>query len=297
VNESSPVNETSPDHPGRAEKKSGWDKASVIVQGIGGLAIFVSLAGLFIGIRQFNDQQETNAVDLREQQYQTTLSTYLDDMSDLVLNHKLVTAGTDSSITAIAVARTATALRNLDGASKGILVRFLWEAGLVFRPNPVLDLYQMNISGAVFQNANLYQADLSPDDLIGANFDGAQLEGADLSQSALMQASMREANLSCWRPHPQRSQKVCTDLSGALLMRADLTGANLTDANLTDADLDGANLSDAVLAGANLHGACYNTTPGTVTDPQGHPVTNMPTRWPSGFDPKAAGARLVCPGA
>ena len=102
------------------EKKSGLGKISAIIQATSGLAIFVSLAGLFIGIRQFNDQQTTNATDLMNQQHQTTLDKYLDDMSDLVLNHKLATSGPDSPITAIATARTATALRNLDGFRKGI---------------------------------------------------------------------------------------------------------------------------------------------------------------------------------
>jgi uncharacterized protein YjbI with pentapeptide repeats len=269
---------------GREEKKSGWDKASVIVQAIGGLAIFVSLAGLFIGVRQFNEQQRTNAADLVNQQHHATLDKYLDDMSNLVLNKQLITSGPNSPITAIAIARTATALRNLDGPSKGILVRFLWEAGLIFRPKPILDLYEVDLSGAVFQNANLYQAYLSPLGLTGANFNGAQLQGASLSQSVLIQSHLEHADLACW------SRKVCTDLSGSYLMRADLTGTNLRGANLTDAELDGANLSGAILAGANLHRALYNTRSIKVKNAQGNWVTNMPTRWPRGFDPKAAGA-------
>lgn len=270
---------------GRGEKKSGWDKAAVIVQAIGGLAIFVSLAALFIGVRQFNEQQGTNAKNLVNQQHQATLNTYLDDMSDLVLNHQLTTSGPNSAITAIAIARTATALRNLDGPSKGILLRFLWEAGLILRPNPILDLYEVDLSGAVLQGANLYQVYLSPLNLTGANFDDAHLEGAYLNGSVLIQARLEYADLSC------RSQKVCTELSGAYLMRADLTHANLTDANLMGAELDGANLNRATLAGANLHDALYNARPLKVTNAQGEMVTDMPTRWPAGFNPQAAGAR------
>src|SRR5215468_9867614 len=58
---------------GRAKKNSGWHKASVVAQGIGGLAIFVSLAGLLIGARKFNDQQEENAAHPVNRQRQTTL--------------------------------------------------------------------------------------------------------------------------------------------------------------------------------------------------------------------------------
>jgi uncharacterized protein YjbI with pentapeptide repeats len=272
------------DHTGRAEKKSGWDKASVIVQAIGGLAIFVSLAGLFIGVRQFNAQQKGNAKELVDQRHQTTLDKYLDDMSDLVLNHQLATSSPASPINAIAIARTATALRNLDGASKGIVIRFLWEAGLIVRPTPILTLYQIDLDNAVFQNASLYRAHLSQLSIVGANFDGAGLRGADLSGSVLIGSQLENAHLNCWSP------KLCTDLSGAYLIRAGLINADLTGANLTRADLDGADLSRAKLAGANLHHALYNTRSEKVLSLQGKSVINMPTRWPRGFDPKAAGA-------
>jgi hypothetical protein len=286
------VNEPHQPTPERAdqqEEKSGWDKASVIVQAIGGLAIFVSLAGLFIGLWQFNTQQKTNAADQVNQRHQTTLDNYLNDISDLVLNHNLTSAAPDSAITAIAIARTATTVRYLDGASKGLLVRFLWEAGLILRPNPTLHLYQVDLSGTDFQNANLYRVYLSPLSLSGANFSGAQLEGAYLRKDVFIQASLKNADLACW------TRELCTNLTGAYLIRADLVGANLRGADLRGADLDGANLSGANLAGANLHGAVYNARAASVYNGQGQLVINMPTSWPKGFDPKAAGARCdVC---
>jgi hypothetical protein len=274
------------DHADRAENKSGWDKASVMVQAVGALAIFVSLAGLIVGVWQFNQQQVTNARDQLDRQHQATLDKFLDDMSDLVLNHQLTSSGPDSPITAIAIARTATALRNLDGdgSSKGILIRFLWNAGLITSPNPILRLYLLDLDGAVFQGARLNQAYLSQLSIVGADFNGAVLSGADLSKSILIGSSLSSANLSCF------SQGICTDLSGAYLMRADLMGADLAGADLAGADLDGANLSEARLAGAELHNAFYNIRPEKVTNEQGEPVTNMPTIWPAGFDPKTAGA-------
>jgi hypothetical protein len=273
-----------PDRPAPAEQKSGWDKAGVIVQAIGGLAIFVSLAGLFIGIRQFNDQQKMSAAELVDQQHQTTLNDYFDDMSDLVLNHKLISLGPDSSIAGIAVARTATALRDLagDGSSEGSLIRYLWEAGLILGPKPVLVLYQVDLNGAEFQNANLYYAYLSQLGMTGANFDGAGLNGANLSGSVLVGAQMENARMNC--------MKSCTNLAGAYLIRANLSNANLTGADLKKADLDGADLSSANLDGADLQGAFYNVRPEEVKNEQGKPVINMPTRWPGGFDPKTAGA-------
>jgi pentapeptide repeat protein len=275
----------------RAEKKSGWDKASVLVQSIGGLAIFVSLAGLYIGVHQFNDQQRTNAKNMTIQYDQNTLDKYFDDMSDLVLNHKLTTASPDSSIVGIAIARTATALRNLgvDGASKGILIRYLWEAGLILRPKPVLFLYQINLNDAIFQGANLYNAYLSNVSMADAKFNGAELNGSKLSQSVLDGAQLEGTHMACL------SRKDCTDLSGAFLVRADLkeadlTGADLTQADLADAELYGADLSGARLAGTDLRGAFYNVRPEEVRNDQGELVTYKPTQWPGGFDPRAAGA-------
>jgi hypothetical protein len=235
-------------------------------------------------VQQFNEQQKTNASDLTNQQNEATLDEYLDDMSTLVLHDKLTNASPDSPIAAIAVARTATALRDLDGGRKGTLVRFLWETGLINGPKPTLDLYQADLDGAVFQNANLYQVYLSPLSLVGANFKDARLEGADLSQSVLIQATLEDADLTCW------NHNTCTNLSGSYLIRANVAGAHLQGADLEGADLDGANLNGAQLAGTKLNNASYNVRPFRAENEQGQWVTDMPTSWPKGFNPKAAGA-------
>jgi len=284
------------DRPSRAAEKSRWDKASVIVQAVAGLAIFVSLAGLVVGVLEFNDQQKVDARNLITQRHQTTLANYFDEMSDLVLNHGLATAGPDSSFVGIAIARTATALRELSGdaASKGDLIRYLWEAGLILGPKPTLELYQVNLDGAAFQNAGLYHAYLTYLSIEGAKFNGAVLDGANLSYSDLISSQLQGASMACLIEKGQKGkkdQKVCTELYGVYLMRADLSRANLTGADLRKADLDGANLSGAILTGANLQGAFYNTRPEKVVDRQGKLVINMPTRWPQGFDPGATGAR------
>jgi len=76
-------------------------------------------------------------------------------------------------------------------------------------------------------------------------------------------------------------------------MRANLAGADLRDANLASADLKGADLTGAKLRGANFRGAKYNSKPMRVTNAQGNPVTDQPTRWPQGFYPQAMGAVCV----
>jgi len=103
-----------------------------------------------------------------------------------------------------------------------------------------------------------------------------------------------------WRPVPGPFGPI---YSGAQASRwweladADLRGADLSDVNLYGiwmrrvdlrcANLARANLNDAVLHECNLRGAALATTylRGTRYDRR--------TRWPTGFDPQAHGARLV----
>jgi hypothetical protein len=267
-----------------AAKKSGWDKASVVVQAVGGLAIFVSLAALVIGVRQFNEQQRENAAQQLNQQRQATLNGYLNAMSGLVLQYHLTKSPPGAPVRAVAVARTATAVRDLDGQRKGTVVRFLWESHLISRPHPVISLFHDDLNGAVFTNANFYQVYLGQVGLTNANFAGASLLGAYLRGAVLIQANLKNAKLACY------NQIYCANLSGAYLMRANLTGADLDGANLSGAYLDGANLSHAKLAGVKLQKAVYNTRSILVLNGQGKLVTDLPTRWPRGFNPRAAGA-------
>jgi hypothetical protein len=260
-----------------AVTKTRWDKASVIVQAIGALAIVVSIGGLFIGVRQFNAQQSASAVQMLDQQRQATLTAYFDDMSVLVLQNNLTTSKQGASVRAIAIARTDTALRVLDGVRKGTLIRYLWEAGLITRQHPVVNLLNADLNGAVFAGANLYQVALSPLGLSHANFTAAGLIGADLSGSNLSGADLSGAALTCFYQSGNSRTGVCADLNGAYLTGANLTGANLTGANLT---------------GANLQRARYNSKLIRVKNARGGSVTEEPTRWPRRFVPKAA--RAIC---
>jgi hypothetical protein len=107
------------------------------------------------------------------------------------------------------------------------------------------------------RGAYLYRADLR-----GANLRGARLSGADL----------REANLAG------------ADLTGAeirdvMLYEADLRGARLRGADLRRADFRRTRLADADLTGVLLTNAKYRQS----------------MRWPTGFDPQAAGAWIKKP--
>jgi uncharacterized protein YjbI with pentapeptide repeats len=312
-----------------AATKTGWDKAAVLIQAIGAFAIFVSIAALFTGVRQFNEQQTATAAQMLDQRRQATLSEYLTDMSELVLKYNLPSSRPEASVRAIAVARTLTALRDLDGVRKATLIRYLWEAGLITRGHPIVDLFHANLNEVVFPTgANLYQITLSPVSLSKGSLIGAQLEGADMSGSSLIGSDLTKANLTCFYRSTNSRIGVCAKLSGTYLMRANLSSANLSSANLSSANLYGANLYGANLSGANLSGANlisanlnganlnganlnganlnganlsganlqrarYNAKLIHVKNADGKLVTEEPTRWPPRFDSKAAGAICV----
>ncbi len=96
------------------------------------------------------------------------------------------------------------------------------------------------------------------------------LFGADLSWATLRGVNLAGANLSMSNLHG-------ASLNGANLSYANLSGASLNNADLRAADLTGAILHWASLDEAKLIGAKYNEK----------------TKWPDGFDPRAAEAIFV----
>jgi serine/threonine protein kinase, bacterial len=89
---------------------------------------------------------------------------------------------------------------------------------------------KVDLSGAVFHQANLKQI----------NLQGANLFNADFGKASLNRANLRDTNL------------VRAYLSNADLEGADLRGADLSHAYLVNANLRGANLCGANLTGAKL---------------------------------------------
>src|SRR5216683_2985821 len=183
-------------------------------------------------------QRDTARAIAEDQQREATLNTYLDRMSELLLNQNVH----DPKVRQLARARTVTALRSLDPFRKGVLVQFLYESGLINNAHPVVDL-----TGADLSNADLSRATLSNANLSGANLSDANLTATDLTGANLIGATLDEATLS----HAY--------LSGAILIFTSLRDATLTDASLMKAVLSfdylgSANLSSANLSSANLTG-------------------------------------------
>lgn len=86
-----------------------------------------------------------NALDARRDD---ALRDYLDRMSALMLERRLLKSREGSSVRAVASSQTLTTLRRLDGARKGEVVRFLAEAGLLARPVSRLAVSKVDLTDA-----------------------------------------------------------------------------------------------------------------------------------------------------
>src|SRR5919107_4888098 len=152
------------------------------------LAVFVTVMIAYLGQRisqrQYHGQQE--AEEKRAQA--EALQGYLDQIGQLLLDKDkpLRQSKEGDEVSMLARARTLTALSQLDGKRKGILIRFLSEARLIQgRPGmesgvrgwtqhrPIIGLTAADLSDADLSDADLTYALLAEASLRGANLRGA----------------------------------------------------------------------------------------------------------------------------
>jgi uncharacterized protein YjbI with pentapeptide repeats len=247
--------------------KTLWDWMGLLI-----VPVFLAVGGVWFAQSRESLSRELEQDRLREE----TLQRYLDRAAELMLLEKGLRRPTpDRAVRDIARARTLTVLRVLDGARKGILLRFLRESDLILRGERDIDLRGADLRGADLRGADLRRADLFGVDLSGADLSGADLIGIELSKAVLHKANLRGADLvmspSADTPaKPLQATLIETDFTGAdlrktvfnaadlsraILAKSDLRGASLFNAVLRDADLSDADLSDADLRGVDLSNA------------------------------------------
>jgi uncharacterized protein YjbI with pentapeptide repeats len=220
--------------------KNLWDWLQLLI-------IPLVLAFGALGINQVNMRTEREIAQRRydqdqqialDKQREDLLQSYLDRMSELLLDKKLRISQPDEEVRNIARVRTISTLIQLDAKRVGYVFAFLREAGLMNRSNLILSLDNANLANVKWDHSNLRKADLSGADLSGADLSGAKLNGAKLNGAKLNGANFLLANLS-----------------GADLRDADLSQANFRYADLSRTDLRYADLSRTDLRYADLRGA------------------------------------------
>src|SRR5579859_6039567 len=154
--------------------KTLWDWLQLLF-----VPILLAIGGAWFTNRQ---TQESN-IENKDNQRETALQAYLDNMSELLLHEKLHTTEGNAEVEEaqkIARIRTLTVLPRLDDARKRNVLQFLYESGLIemvnssgASHNPIVDLQSADFRGAYLTAISLPGADLR-----GANFEGANLSGA-----------------------------------------------------------------------------------------------------------------------
>jgi uncharacterized protein YjbI with pentapeptide repeats len=227
--------------------KTLWDLLGLLI-----VPVVIALAGWYLSEVSRQNQQKIEDQRAEAQQQieidrakaqqeietdraqQTILQSYMQDMTTLLLDKGLARSepGDPNYLQLRRIARSSTisAVRQLDGKRKGILLGFLYESNLISHSD-----YQ-------FPGSN-YK---SPNNPIIA-LSGADLSGADLSLGALNGTDLTLVNLS-------GADLSYSNVGSAVLNGADLTGSTLKDTHLRNTDLSGANLSGADLRDTNLSG-------------------------------------------
>jgi uncharacterized protein YjbI with pentapeptide repeats len=215
--------------------KTLWDLMSLLI-----VPIVIALAGWWLSeVSRQNQQKIEDQRAKAEQEIETdraresVLQSYIQNMTDLLLDKGLATSDLTHPVRSIARSSTLTTLRQLDADRKGILLQFLHESNLITVGDPIIILSDADLTGAILRDAGLTGADLRSADLIGA----------DLHDAHLSRAELRDAHLTG------------ADLRDAYLFDADLSDADLGRAIPSDADLTGADLTGAILISADLRGA------------------------------------------
>lgn len=203
--------------------------------------------------RKLAEERATLERDIaKDRQQETVLQTYLDRMSDLLLEKKLQNQESENDVRRFAKIRTVTILRILDLERKNLVIGFLRDANLATGKNSIfnsiddverLNLSKVNLRRVSFQMANLHKV----------NLQGAHLHGANLSMADLTEANLERARL--YKSVIEDADLVGANLHKAFLYKANLKGSSLQASNLRAANFRGANLIDANLKDANLEGA------------------------------------------
>ena len=127
-----------------------------------------------------------------ERQQDEALKSYLDRMTELILEKNLSNSAQSDEVRSVARLRTLSVLHQLGAYRKRNIIQFLHEADL----NSIISLKSADLSYADLHNGNLRGFDLLNVTLVGADLNKAFMNGINLRKSFLNYANLHEADLS-----------------------------------------------------------------------------------------------------
>jgi hypothetical protein len=140
---------------------------------------------------KLEDRRSQEAHRLEDQRANgTALQKYFEDVGKLLIEQPLRKASPGDNLSTVVRAQTQAVLQGtvkqpLEGGRKRILLRFLYESGLIRRDRPVISLAAADLRWAYLEELDLSGAYLSGANLRGANLTTANLRGTDLSDADL----------------------------------------------------------------------------------------------------------------
>jgi uncharacterized protein YjbI with pentapeptide repeats len=198
--------------------------------------LFIPLAGGLLvawgGFKLSQKQRERDEVIENKQAQDNAIQSYIDQMSDLLVDRHLRSLPSGSDIHRLAEARTLEVLLGLDSERKRRPLKLVYGLGLIKN-----GLHTAERDGAPLdvENLSLNNPDRGERDGALLDLENLSLDHADLTELSLRDACLRFADL-------RGANLQGSDLSGADLSYADLRGANLTNTDLSNVNLSGANL-------------------------------------------------------
>jgi flagellar biosynthesis/type III secretory pathway chaperone len=135
---------------------------------------------------KLEDRRSQEAHRLEDQRANgTALQKYFEDVGKLLIEQPLRKASPGDNLSTVVRAQTQAVLQGtvkqpLEGGRKRILLRFLYESGLIRRDRPVISLAAADLRWAYLEDLPLSGADLRETNLRGANLTTANLSEANL---------------------------------------------------------------------------------------------------------------------
>ena len=258
--------------------KTLWDILEILL-----IPAFLSAGVIWLNWKIRSTEKEK----VEEQQREIALQMFIDKMSIFVRGREDTPLNQRERI--LSRTYTITTLRMLDGFRKGILIQFLFEAGLlnIQTENPLnlrwadfsnsqmdyLVLLFSNFRGCYMKNASMKNvfmrgSNLSRANLDCVNFQNAYLKMTDFSNSSLVEANLDNAVLSY-------ANFYAADLNSAIFSNSFLEGANFSFSNLMNTDFSNAKLFDVKFEGAQLKNCIFDNASmpdGEIYDPNKHTV-------------------------
>lgn len=261
-----------------------WDWISLL-----GVGSAVALVG-YVFTRKQKERDEAVANHRAQGE---ALQSYLDRMSNLMIEQKFGWKPEDSVLRRVAQARTIETLLVLDKDHKRLPLKLLYELGLIDRCNHPITLTNASLDRAdlselALSNAYLRGVDLRATDLSGANLSGSDLSGADLTNADLSGTDLSGANLF---PYDERypaklsMHNLKDNATGSSRGELRYTTVNPKQipTRLRNTNLEKATLNGTILGNTDLGGAR-----GLEPEQLEQAIGNRATKLPKGLEPPDA---------